>query len=162
MHTYSFFALREGAEWKEQRRFSLRVLKDFGFGKSSMEGLIHDEVVAFNEHLAKDAGKVINLRHRFNISVVNALWTLITGKRLELDDPELTRLVHVIDELTITAGQPKAVDGFPWLRHIIPEASGWTKIKEQMLALVAFVDKTLKPRISAYNVEGILPPIVKK
>ena len=35
-----------GTEWKEQRRFALRHLKDFGFGRSSMEEIILEE---FNE-----------------------------------------------------------------------------------------------------------------
>jgi hypothetical protein len=33
-----------GQYWKEQRRFMLRNLKDFGFGKSSMESLIQEEM----------------------------------------------------------------------------------------------------------------------
>ncbi len=33
-----------GSEWSEQRRFALRTLKDFGFGKKSMEELIVFEV----------------------------------------------------------------------------------------------------------------------
>lgn len=30
--------------WREQRRFALRTLRDFGFGKQSMDGLLIDEV----------------------------------------------------------------------------------------------------------------------
>jgi len=33
-----------GPEWQEQRRFLLRQLRDFGFGKIKMEPLIHEEV----------------------------------------------------------------------------------------------------------------------
>ena len=33
-----------GQTWAEQRRFTLRVLRDFGFGKSSMEDTLLDEV----------------------------------------------------------------------------------------------------------------------
>jgi methyl farnesoate epoxidase/farnesoate epoxidase len=33
-----------GQYWKEIRRFMLRNLKDFGFGKSSMESMIQDEL----------------------------------------------------------------------------------------------------------------------
>jgi len=34
----------EGKEWAEQRKFTIRHLKDFGFGKSNMEALIQEEV----------------------------------------------------------------------------------------------------------------------
>jgi methyl farnesoate epoxidase/farnesoate epoxidase len=32
--------------WNEQRRFALRTLRDFGFGKQSMEGLLQSELQA--------------------------------------------------------------------------------------------------------------------
>lgn len=35
----------EGELWEVHRRFLLRQLRDFGFGKSSMESLIMDEVL---------------------------------------------------------------------------------------------------------------------
>ena len=62
------FDCSEGEEWKEQRRFTLRVLKDFGLGKSSMESLIQEEVEAFNDNLKQQCGTPINIRNRFNIS----------------------------------------------------------------------------------------------
>jgi len=34
----------EGDEWKEIHRFLMKCLRDFGFGKRSMEGSISDEV----------------------------------------------------------------------------------------------------------------------
>ena len=33
-----------GKQWTEQRRFALKTLRDFGFGKSAMENIILDEV----------------------------------------------------------------------------------------------------------------------
>jgi hypothetical protein len=37
------FFFTDGPFWVEQRRFSLRNLRDFGFGKRSLEGIILDE-----------------------------------------------------------------------------------------------------------------------
>ena len=42
-----------GPEWVEQRRFALRQLRDLGFGKSSMEDNILDEIEKLTNLLAK-------------------------------------------------------------------------------------------------------------
>lgn len=36
--------LLEGKDWKEMRRFTLRCLRDMGFGKRSMEGMMQEQV----------------------------------------------------------------------------------------------------------------------
>jgi methyl farnesoate epoxidase/farnesoate epoxidase len=36
--------MTDGKLWKEQRRFTIRHLKDVGIGKSSLEGMILDEI----------------------------------------------------------------------------------------------------------------------
>ena len=130
------------------------MLRDFGLGKTSMESLILKEVETFNEVLKQEKGRAMNMRHRFNISVVNALWTLISGKRLPLDDPELLGLVDIMDKLTVDAGKQKAIDGFPWLRFIAPKLSGWVEIQNVMTTLLGFIERTMMPHVSSFNTEG--------
>ena len=71
-----------GQEWQEQRRFTLRNLRDFGFGKVSMEGLIQEEVEKCIEMLSHEAGKVTQLSLKLNIAILNALWKLLTGEKV--------------------------------------------------------------------------------
>jgi hypothetical protein len=49
-----------------------------------MEELIHEEVLQFTEHLDKELNQTLNVRNKFNISVINGLWTIIAGKRYNL------------------------------------------------------------------------------
>ncbi len=49
-----------------QRRFILKNLRDFGFGKKSMEGLVHEEIQELIEGFKKDVGKPITTQNRFN------------------------------------------------------------------------------------------------
>ena len=42
-----------GQYWREQRRFLLKNLKDFGFGKTSMESIIQDEMAKLCSKLAR-------------------------------------------------------------------------------------------------------------
>jgi len=46
----------QGKYWRELRRFMLRNLRDFGFGKSSMEDLFQEEVGKLNRHLESFEG----------------------------------------------------------------------------------------------------------
>jgi len=87
-------------EWKEQRRFSLRTLKDMGFGKASMEDSINCEVQKLIDLLsAEHVGKPTDLRALLNVSIVNALWVLMSGESLELKDEKLLGIVKAIDKV---------------------------------------------------------------
>ena len=43
----------DGQYWVEQRRFALKHLKDFGFGKVGLEGVIQEEVEELVKQLTK-------------------------------------------------------------------------------------------------------------
>ena len=89
-------ALSEGQYWKEQRRFALRHLRDFGFGKTSMEEFILVEAKKLAEMLRKEQNPTF-LNHNLQISVVNTLWSIVVGEKLELDDPKLEGIVrHIV------------------------------------------------------------------
>ena len=41
----------------------------------------------------------MDLNRTMNISILNALWSLLVGEKLELDDPKLVDIVGMFDEL---------------------------------------------------------------
>nr|AKH03513.1 cytochrome P450 3075B2 [Paracyclopina nana] len=88
-----------GQEWQEQRRFTMKQLKDLGFGKSSMEDMINEEVAKLAQLLEKDVGKEMSMNLKLNLSIVNALWYLLTGEHFALEDPELQAIVAKFDSL---------------------------------------------------------------
>ena len=44
------------------------------------------------------SGKPINLLGTMNVSIVNALWSIVTGEKLEIDDPNLKNIVRILNE----------------------------------------------------------------
>ena len=71
-----------GKELQEQRRFTLKNLRDLGFGKTSMESLIQEEIEKCIELLRKEVGKPTQLNLKLNIAIINALWKLLTGEKV--------------------------------------------------------------------------------
>ena len=49
-----------GVSWQEQRVFLINILKDFGIGKSDMEGMINHELALFCEKAEKTLISQIN------------------------------------------------------------------------------------------------------
>jgi len=68
-------------------RFTLRNLRDLGFGKKSMECMIMDEVTDILTWMKQNEGKPVSVNRKFSLAVVNALLTIMTGKRYDQEDP---------------------------------------------------------------------------
>ena len=88
----------EGQEWAEQRRFTLRHLRDFGFGKTTGEELITNELREFIQGMAKQVGTPISTNKTFGVAVLNTLWMILSGVRYEQDDPRLWAVLKQSEE----------------------------------------------------------------
>ena len=91
--------LNQGEEWKEQRRFSLKTLRDLGLGRSTMEDAINMEVDKLTDMLKENyTGEPVDLQAKLNVSIVNALWFLLVGENFSLEDPRLHHIVNLIND----------------------------------------------------------------
>ena len=77
-HMYNLIS---GDRWKEQRRFALRQLRDFGLGRTSMKEIILDEYASLAEKLRKKSSQDVQCHLLFNVVVMNVLWRIVSGKR---------------------------------------------------------------------------------
>jgi len=75
------------------RRFTLRQLRDFGFGKKSMEELIMVEVSELIESFKDFHGQSVSeIKEKLLIAVVNSLWAITTGNRFSHKDKRLIEM----------------------------------------------------------------------
>jgi hypothetical protein len=72
-----------GQFWQEHRRFTMRHLRDLGFGKTSIEdqmmGELKDLITDMENSSQSDAQRVVDLKGIFQVSVLNILWAMIAG-----------------------------------------------------------------------------------
>jgi len=109
--------------WVEQRRFTLRTLRDFGFGKTGMEGMINEEVAMFIEEIKKTEGEPFDFTSKFNLPILNALWRITAGQRFEYNDPKLLSIVERITLFFQRLGRPSFIFiiAFPWITKLYPQ-----------------------------------------
>ncbi|XP_032664141.1 methyl farnesoate epoxidase-like [Odontomachus brunneus] len=128
--------------WREQRRFTLKTLKQFGFGKITMEDLILKNAVALTNAIGSLAtsGPIKNLHNITSIAVLNSLWTLVAGSSFDLDNPRLMEILSILNDIVrssnITGG---ILNHLPFLRHILPGLTGFTLLNQKMARILQFL-----------------------
>ena len=81
-----------GPEWREQRRFSVSTLRNFGLGKKSLEDWVTKEARHLCDAFTAQAGQPINPNTMLNNAVCNVIASLIFARRFEYEDPYLIRM----------------------------------------------------------------------
>ncbi|XP_041987254.1 probable cytochrome P450 303a1 [Aricia agestis] len=123
--------LTDGELWKEQRKFLMKHLREFGFGRQGMGNIAFREagfmVEDMNEAISKNGGPVVMEMHNFfNTYILNTLWTMMAGLRYKPDDPNMIILQNLLFDLFASidmCGCP--FSHFPILCLLAPNASGY-------------------------------------
>ncbi|KAF8792511.1 Cytochrome P450 2U1 like protein [Argiope bruennichi] len=160
-----------GLPWKEQRRFSLQILKDLGFGKSNLEDMMKEEIRDLLDHLAKYNGEPMQLRPVLSPSMSNNIASLMYGKRLKYDDPVRMMLDKALIEGAAAAGQVSWQLFFPWLARLVKffklgsegKLARITKdVNEYTLKEISEHERTLDPNNPRDYIDGYLMEIKKR
>uniref|UniRef100_A0A8C6XKZ2 Uncharacterized protein n=1 Tax=Naja naja TaxID=35670 RepID=A0A8C6XKZ2_NAJNA len=87
-----------GQAWKEQRRFSLMLLRNFGLGKKSMEEKILQEATCLIEAFAENSGAPFDPQPFLETAVSNIMSSILFGKRFENDKSPLMTVLDVLHQ----------------------------------------------------------------
>ncbi|KAJ9577737.1 hypothetical protein L9F63_005730 [Diploptera punctata] len=140
----------DGAFWVEQRRFTLRHLRDFGFGKSKMESLICDEIEDVVREL-RDCHEFQVSRY-FGLSSVNVIWALLAGSRFSRDDARLQALLDSLMRLFRSGSQTGSiVNVIPVLKLIAPRITGHSEQVEHITKLQTFFRGVIQEHRETYS-----------
>ncbi|ODM89460.1 Methyl farnesoate epoxidase [Orchesella cincta] len=119
--------------WNDLHRFTLRTMRDFGFGKrNTMHSVIHDELsdvinelkTCLNEH---DGIYTFDDSNVFITASLNLVWSMLAGTRYEHRDPKLRQLTKITRDWFASCNTGNSVlVAFPEWKDWFPYWTGMT------------------------------------
>ncbi|XP_065696978.1 cytochrome P450 2G1-like [Patagioenas fasciata] len=87
-----------GERWRQLRRFSLSVLRDFGMGRKSIESRIQEEAQALLKELQDTQEKPFDPTYLLSCAVSNIICSIVFGNRFDYRDSEFLELLRLMNE----------------------------------------------------------------
>uniref|UniRef100_F1L4Z7 Cytochrome P450 n=1 Tax=Ascaris suum TaxID=6253 RepID=F1L4Z7_ASCSU len=146
----------DGDKWREQRRFSLHVLRDFGVGRALMEHTIQLEVTKFIEYLMENSGKELDLCQVTAVCVGNIINNILFGNRFPQGSAEFHHLHSLLDEQSRLVINPimGAYIAAPWLTTIPLVNTKWKHLLTIREQLWAYLDIQINEHKEKFDADG--------
>ncbi|XP_078081266.1 cytochrome P450 2J6-like [Mustelus asterias] len=131
---------RYGDWWREQRKFSLLTLRNFGVGKKSLEMRIAEEAEFLNKEFENEKGHPFNPQFLITCATSNIICSIVFGERFEYRDERFLDLLHMLEESFELEGAfwGQVLNAFPFIRHF---PGPHNKIFENQKKIVNFVQE---------------------
>ncbi|XP_050399728.1 cytochrome P450 2C8 [Patella vulgata] len=108
-----------GVKWKEQRRFALSTLRDFGMGRVQMFDRITNECQKCLNNFAKQDGRHFDPDQVIGVSVCNVICNVVFGKGYAHDDPEFLTYLEMMHSDAKKVGNTAFMHFFPLLQFFV-------------------------------------------
>lgn len=132
--------------WVEQRRFVLRHLREFGFGRTSMATIIEDEALKLVEHFKK------LLRDGFNYEIADV-------RKSSMNNNNTGQIYKLHKDSKSNPNKTKLSDEFNIIENQIPSRKSWTVadlyMKAEDYAEVRRVSQSTGMIIPMHDVFGV-------
>lgn len=128
-----------GEPWKDIRRFSIRTLRDFGFGKQKGQDAVMEEELdelmrRLDDKIAKEKDSSICMSQLFTVSVLNILWSMMAGTRFSHEDDTLQTLVkHIYDNTRFLNASGNILMAYPFLRTVLRKLTGVGEARKKLI-----------------------------
>ncbi|VDM19642.1 unnamed protein product [Wuchereria bancrofti] len=147
----------DGDKWKQQRRFVLRVLRDFGVGRILIEQQIMNEVESFIDYLeAKCTGQEMDICAMHAVCVGNIINNILFGYRFPQGSAEFSFLHSLLDSQSRLVMHPlmglyitlPLTTRIPFINY------KWKQFKDLRNKLWEFISREVQVHMKAFNCEG--------
>ncbi|XP_063706238.1 probable cytochrome P450 304a1 [Culicoides brevitarsis] len=159
----------DGPQWKEQRRFTLRHLRDYGFGRrfETLESEIRDELTELiniikggpryeHEKQFFRSDGYVNCPSAFFMCLGNCFLQVLVGERIPRKEQHTIARAGILGILFQRTGDDygKLLSVIPWIRYIFPNASGYNKFKLANKGLYKFMKNIIDKQLKSFDINA--------
>ncbi|XP_078081264.1 cytochrome P450 2J6-like isoform X1 [Mustelus asterias] len=139
-----------GHWWREQRRFSLTTLRNFGLGKKSLDLRIIKEAGFLNKELESAKGLPFDPHFKINNATSNIICSIVFGERFEYRDEKFLEFLHIVGESFVLEGGfwGQLVNSFPCIRHL---PGPHNKIFKNQHLIIRFIQEIIVEHKKSWN-----------
>ncbi|KFP81064.1 Cytochrome P450 2D20, partial [Acanthisitta chloris] len=141
---------RYGHVWKEQRKFTLTTLRNFGMGKTSLEERVTEEAGFLCSEIKSEAGHSLDLHFLINNAVCNVICTIVFGERFNYSDETFVKLLRLLENSLKeqTGFLPQLLNEVPILLRIpgVPQ-----KVFRDVRAFMDFIDVLIDKHMESWD-----------
>ncbi|PAA75269.1 hypothetical protein BOX15_Mlig009966g3 [Macrostomum lignano] len=135
----------EGRVWSEQRRVSLRVLRDFGFARTESVEFINEEICILMEKLEQQPTEVKVIDH-FNALTNSVIAMLVFGRRYANEDKRYEKFLENSKFLFDVGLLSELPFLFPYLSKLLSLLPMTRKIVKTVQDIQTFIEEEITKR----------------
>ncbi|OWF36141.1 Cytochrome P450 2J6 [Mizuhopecten yessoensis] len=144
-----------GEQWKRTRTLAMSTLRDFGFGKKSLESRVLEEVEDFLGVIEDQNGKPCNAKNIIQISISNIICSIVFGERFEYNDKKFKNLMFLMNELFRLNTAGGVANVMPWVRHLPGDVFQVKEIINNFQTLLNFIQEEIDEHKRTFDEDNI-------
>ncbi|KAL3862687.1 hypothetical protein ACJMK2_008640 [Sinanodonta woodiana] len=144
-----------GDIWKKQRKFILVTLRNFGFGRSKLEGKIQTEVKLFLSEIETFNQKPFKMMTPIQTSAGNVISHLVFGGHFNHDDQRFKILMESFDYLLHNISPGSLVTFMPILRFVPGDIFRIKTLAKKMQVIRDFVNELIEEHVKQFDEQSI-------
>ncbi|KAK3598208.1 hypothetical protein CHS0354_026610 [Potamilus streckersoni] len=154
-----------GHTWKNQRKFTLLTLRNYGFGRSILEDKIHTEVKLFLSEIEKANHEPFQMMASIETSVGNVISHVVFGGYFNHEDPRFKTLMDGFNSFAhfLTSNSPVLL--WPILRFVPGDFFGVKTISRKMQEVKDVVNELIEEHMKKFddgNIEDFVDAFISE